>query len=107
MKEIPETLTIKDHILPFCKTKPRGEVVDVDDPTCWVTQQLAQQLLPDEGVNSGWVDIRTNGKNELICFIESGYYDAISSIISDIEEPVSFGVITDALEKYLKENQND
>lgn len=31
MKEIPETLTIKEHIFPFCKTKPRGEVVDVDD----------------------------------------------------------------------------
>ena len=27
-KEIPEILTIEDHILPFCKTKPRGEKVD-------------------------------------------------------------------------------
>ena len=34
MKEIPKTLTIKDHILPFCKTKPREEVVDVGDGTC-------------------------------------------------------------------------
>ena len=34
IEEIPETLTIKDHILPFCKTKPRGEVVDVGDENC-------------------------------------------------------------------------
>ena len=31
MNEIPETLTIKDHIFPFCKTKPREDVVITND----------------------------------------------------------------------------
>ena len=34
IEEIPETLTIKDHILPFCKTKPRGEEVNTRDSLC-------------------------------------------------------------------------
>ena len=66
-----------------------------------------QQLLPDEGVNSGWGDIRTNNNYELICFIEKGYHDVISPMISDVEKTMTFGEVTDAVEKYLKKDQND
>ena len=66
-----------------------------------------QQLLPDKGVNSGWADIRADNTNEFICFIESGYYDVISPMISDGEKAITFGEVTDALEEYLKQNNND
>ena len=34
MKQIPETLKVREHILPFCKTKPKEEVVDLNDGIC-------------------------------------------------------------------------
>ena len=102
MKKIPKTLTIKEYISPFCKTKPRDEIVILNDGMGWVTQQLVQQLLPDEKIKSYWGHVIKLDTNEKVCNIEDAYLDAL--IYGNLKGKVTFGEVTDALEKHLKEN---
>ena len=105
IEEIPEKLTIKDHILPFCKTKPRGEVVDVDNGMKSVTQQLLQQLLPNKLISSKWHNAINIITGDQICFIETVYAEVLLN--NHLMGKTTFGEVTDALEMYLKENNND
>ena len=64
-----------------------------------------QQLLPDEEILSAWRFVRSLDRGRVICRIEKDYLKALNA--NNLNGVVTFGEITDALEKYLKENQND
>ena len=70
-----------------------------------MTQQLVQQLLPNEKIKSYYCHVIDSYTNRKICDIEDAYLDVIAH--EDMQRNVTFGEVTDALEKYLKENYND
>ena len=62
-------------------------------------------MLPDNSIFSMWNYVLDDITGSQICLIEDGYKEAL--IDNSITGTVTFGEVTDALEKYLKENNND
>ena len=62
-------------------------------------------MLPDNSIFSMWNYVLDDITGSQICLIEDGYKEAL--IDNGITGTVTFGEVTDALEQYLKENQND
>ena len=98
MKELPKTLTIKEHILPFAKElmDKEGDItIDVENSFTWLTARLCEAKFGFVEADSWWGHVDDIEGDSVSVEIESSYQDAfrgrapimpLSTIIRTLEE---------------------